>query len=265
MNLNWELRTQTLSLVKPVFMGIINITPDSFSDGGRYFKVSDAVERALQLIGDGAGILDIGGESTRPGSDSVDEKEELRRVIPVIEAIIDVQKNKTAVPLSIDTVKPAVAAEAVRAGVEIINDVSPATSPEMLDVLQRTGAAYCLMHAVGTPKTMQNNPHYDNVVEEVFSSLQQRREELIQNGIKPEKIAIDPGLGFGKTTEHNWMLVENMQIFHRIGSPLLVGHSRKRFIAETYQYREEGTVAVTKKLLNAGVQIIRLHEIKIGP
>ncbi|MCL2743541.1 MAG: dihydropteroate synthase [Planctomycetaceae bacterium] len=258
--MNLQLRSKTFSLDKPVFMGIINVTPDSFSDGGRYFNVSDAIERALQLIEDGAGILDIGGESTRPGSDSVDEKEELRRVIPVIEAIIDAAKN--SVPLSIDTVKPNVAIAAIKAGAEIINDVSPATSPEMLAVLQKTGAAYCLTHAIETPKTMQDNPKYENVVEEVFTSLKQRRSELLRHGIEPERIVIDPGLGFGKTTQHDWQLVENIQRFHAIGSPLLAGHSRKRFIAETFSDRDAGTVAVTQKLLDAGVQIVRLHEIK---
>jgi dihydropteroate synthase len=258
----WKLRTMSLCLTdKPVFMGIVNVTPDSFSDGGRYFETSAAVDHALQLIEDGAGILDIGGESTRPGSDCVGVEEELRRVIPVVTAIVERMSKDQRVPISIDTTKALVAAESIRVGAEIINDVSPETDPAMLHVLLETGAAYCVMHSQGLPKTMQLNPQYNDVVGEVFAILQRRRKELINAGMEPERIAVDPGLGFGKTTEHNWELIENIERFHDLSSPLLVGHSRKRFIAETFGNRETGTDFITKKLIEKRVPIIRLHEI----
>ncbi|MDR2115672.1 MAG: dihydropteroate synthase [Planctomycetaceae bacterium] len=258
----WKLRTQTLTATEqPVFMGIVNVTPDSFSDGGRYFETSAAVDHALQLLADGAGILDIGGESTRPGSDSVEVKEELRRVIPVVRAIAEAMPPNKHIPISIDTTKPQVAAETIQAGAEIINDVSPETNPAMLHVLLETGAGYCVMHSQGSPKTMQLNPQYNNVVEDVFEILKRRRQELLNAGIEPERIAVDPGLGFGKTTKHNWELVENMERFHDLAAPLLVGHSRKKFIAETFENRENGTMYVTQKLVEKKVFVIRLHEI----
>lgn len=242
-------------------MGIVNITPDSFSDGGRFFDVSKAVDHALELIRAGAGMIDIGGESTRPGSDSVDVDEERRRVVPVIERLVESMTKEKTVPISIDTTKAIVASEAIRAGAEIVNDVSPQTDPDMLRVLLETGAAYCLMHSQGIPKTMQLNPYYDNVVEDVLESLRQRRNELVAAGIEAERIAVDPGLGFGKTIEHNWALVNEIKRFHELHVPVLVGHSRKRFIAETFENRDSGTRIVTQKLIDSGVQIIRLHEI----
>jgi dihydropteroate synthase len=258
----WKLRTHSLFLTgQPVFMGIVNVTPDSFSDGGRYFETSAAVDHALQLIADGAGILDIGGESTRPGSDGVGVEEELRRVIPVITAIVEAMPPNERIPISIDTTKPPVAAETLQAGAEIINDVSPETDPAMLRVLLETGAGYCVMHSQGLPKTMQLNPHYNDVVAEVFEILKRRRQELIHAGMEPERIAVDPGLGFGKTTEHNWKLVENIERFHDLESPLLAGHSRKKFITETFENREIGTDCVTQKLVEKKVSVIRLHEI----
>ncbi|MDR0335999.1 MAG: dihydropteroate synthase [Planctomycetaceae bacterium] len=258
----WKLRTQTLDFVgRPIFMGIVNVTPDSFSDGGRYFETSAAVDRALQLVADGAGILDIGGESTRPGSDGISATEELRRVIPVVTAIIEAMPKNQRVPISIDTTKPLVAAETIQAGAEIINDVSPETDSAMIRVLLETGAGYCVMHSQGSPKTMQLNPQYNNVVTDVFEILKRRRKELIAFGVEPERIAVDPGLGFGKTTEHNWELIENIEQFHNLESPLLVGHSRKKFVADTFENREIGTNFVTQKLVAKKVSVIRLHEI----
>jgi dihydropteroate synthase len=265
----WKLRTQTLCLLgAPVFMGIVNITPDSFSDGGRYFETSAAVDHALQLVEAGAGILDIGGESTRPGSEGVGVDEELRRVLPVVAAIVDalaaaIPKNKQ-IPISIDTTKPRVAQESIQIGAEIINDVSPETDPAMLHVLLESGAGYCVMHSQGLPKTMQLNPQYNNVVAEVFETLRRRRNELVNAGIEPERIAVDPGLGFGKTTKHNLELVENIERFHDLNAPLLVGHSRKKFITETFANRDAGTNLITKKLAQKNVSIIRLHEIPLS-
>lgn len=257
----WKLRTQILRLDRPVFMGIVNVTPDSFSDGGRYFDTDTAVWHSLELVEQGAGILDIGGESTRPGSDGVSASEELRRILPVIEKLQAAMPEPRRVPISVDTTRPEVAAACLRAGAEIVNDVSPETSPEMLELLLETGAAYCLMHSRGAPKTMQLDPRYDNVVEEVFRSLRDRRDALVAAGVEPERIAVDPGLGFGKTVRHNWELVEGIERFHDLGAPVLVGHSRKRFIAETFEDRDAGTREVTGRLIAAGVQVIRVHEI----
>ena len=238
-------------------MGIVNVTPDSFSDGGKFYERDRAVEHAMTLIRDGAGIIDIGGESTRPGAEPVAEAEELRRVIPVIREL----KKRSPVPISVDTTKTAVAAAAIENGAEIINDIDAATAPGMVELLRKTNAAVCVMHKQGTPQTMQLNPVYDDVVEEVFGFLTNRRNELIEDGILPSRIAIDPGLGFGKTAEHHWEIVTKMNRFLAMDAPLLVGHSRKRFIAERFTDRDEGTHLVTKMLAAQGVQILRCHEV----
>jgi dihydropteroate synthase len=240
-------------------MGIVNVTPDSFSDGGRFFDPSSAVAHALRLIEEGAGIIDLGGESTRPGSDGVSAAEELQRILPVLQ---ELRKCQADIPISVDTAKADVAKEVLAAGADIINDVSGLSDPEMLSILRNTGAGYCLMHTQGIPKTMQNNPQYDDVVAEVFAFLQERRTMMIDSGIVPESIAVDPGLGFGKTSEHNWQLVENVAAFHRLGAPLLVGHSRKRFIVERFSDREAGTRLVSRQLLESGVHVLRIHEIR---
>ena len=238
-------------------MGIVNVTPDSFSDGGLFFEPSSAVDQAMRLIESGAGIIDLGGESTRPGSDGVSAKEELRRILPVLRELRECQPD---IPISVDTTKADVAQEVLAAGADIVNDVSGLSDPDMLAVLQKTGAGYCLMHTQGIPKTMQDNPQYVDVVAEVFAFLKNRREMMIASGIVPEAVAVDPGLGFGKTWEHNWQLVENISCFLRLGAPLLAGHSRKRFIAERFADREEGTRIVGRQLLANGVHILRVHD-----
>jgi dihydropteroate synthase len=242
-----------------IFMGIVNVTPDSFSDGGKYLDHSAAIRHALELYESGAGIIDVGGESTRPGSGGVDANEELRRVVKVIEGI---RALSGSVVISVDTNKTVVAKAAIDAGAEIVNDVFSAEDAGMVELLRETGAAVCIMHRQGNPKTMQNAPQYDDVVSEVFGYLRQRRLELIEAGIVPERIAIDPGIGFGKTTEHNWQLIRNISKFFEIGAPLLVGHSRKRFLLETFGNREEGTRIVTRVLLKEGVHVVRLHEVR---
>ena len=255
---HWQLPTRRLDLSeRPLTMGILNVTPDSFSDGGRFAELQRAVEHGLRLIADGADILDIGGESTRPDADEVDIDEELRRIIPVIQEL----RKQTSIPLSIDTRKAAVATEAIRAGAEIVNDVSAASDPDMIPLLRETGAAVCIMHALGTPKTMQLDPRYENVVDEVYEFLRRKRDELVTAGIERSRIAVDPGLGFGKTVEHNWTLVRNIVRFLELDCPLLVGHSRKRFIAATFEDREEGTRIVSRELIRSGVQILRLHSV----
>ena len=184
-------------------MGILNVTPDSFSDGGRFFDAKAAVEHGLRLVAEGADLLDVGGESTRPGAAPVDAQEELRRVAPVVEELC----RKTDVPLSIDTSKASVARHAIDAGAEIINDVTAlAGDPDMIPLAVETGCAVCVMHSRGTPRTMQDNPVYADVVAEVLEYLRLRRDALQAAGIEPDRIAVDPGIGFGKTTEHNLQL-----------------------------------------------------------
>lgn len=260
----WRLPSGDFDLRRPVFMGIVNVTPDSFSDGGRFLDPDAALSRVIELIDAGAGIIDLGAESTRPGSDGVEAEEELSRLVPVLKAIRESVPPEKRVPVSIDTVKPEVALACLELGAEIVNDVSGTPGPEMVRVLLRSGAGYCLMHSRGIPKTMQDDPRYENVVEEIFRFLTRGREELIAAGVEPERIALDPGLGFGKTIEHNWEIVEKVDRFHEWGAPLLVGHSRKRFISETFSDRDHGTDIVTGKLIEKGVQIIRLHEIPGG-
>jgi len=254
--MEWKLRSKTLSLDIPRWMGIVNITPDSFSDGGLFLNPSSAVEHALRLIQDGADIIDLGGESTRPGSEHISAKEELHRILPVLR---ELRKRQPDIPISVDTTKASVAREVLAAGADLINDVSGLADPEMLAVLRETEAGYCLMHTQGVPKTMQDNPQYHDVVAEVFAFLEQKRSLLLDSGIASESIAVDPGLGFGKLLEHNWQLVEGIAAFHRLGAPILVGHSRKRFIAERFADRDEGTRRVSQELLRSGVHILRVH------
>ena len=254
--MHWQIRTKTLPLEKAVWMGIVNITPDSFSDGGRFLDSSAAVAHALELIKDGAGIIDLGGESTRPGSERVTAEEELRRILPVLRQLRQCQPD---IPISVDTTKAEVACTVLAAGADIINDVSGLSDPEMISVLQKAGAGYVLMHTQGIPKTMQDNPQYEDVVSEVFGFLKDRRAMMIASGISAATIAVDPGLGFGKTWEHNWQLVENIAYFHRLAAPLLVGHSRKRFIAERFADRDLGTRQVSRQLLEKGVHVLRVH------
>ena len=259
----WKLRDQSLDLDQPVIMGIVNVTPDSFSDGGRFYDPSLAVEHALQLAEQGAGILDIGGESTRPYSDPVDANEELQRVIPVIQQLA----LRTHVPLSIDTSKAVVAQAAIEAGAQIINDVTGLEGdPEMLNVARTTGAGICAMHMQGTPQTMQDAPNYKDVTEEIFSYLKQRLDFLTQAGIDPEKICLDPGIGFGKTHEHNLELIRNCKRFIDLKQPILIGHSRKGFIGKLLGNKEldrdAGTLALTLWMIQQGIQVIRVHEVE---
>ncbi|MFV2065681.1 MAG: dihydropteroate synthase [Pirellulales bacterium] len=244
-------------------MGIVNVTPDSFSDGGRYHDSSEAVEHALQLVEEGADLIDVGGESTRPYAQPVPLSEELDRVIPVVESVC----RKTAVPVSIDTVKAAVAADAVRVGAQIINDVSGATADaNMVSVIAETGAGVCLMHMQGTPRTMQDAPSYGNVTDDVLVYLGERRDALTAAGVAADRICLDPGIGFGKRHQHNVTLLRNCARFHSLGRPLLIGHSRKSTIGwvlgDQQADRTAGTVGVALALARQGVQIIRLHDVR---
>jgi dihydropteroate synthase len=259
----WAIRGQTLDLRGlPRLMGIINVTPDSFSDGGRYLDPSRAVEHGLELVAAGADLLDVGGESTRPGSAPVDAAEELRRVIVVVERLA----AQTAVPISIDTSKALVARETLAAGARILNDITALTGdPQMVDVAAETGCGVVAMHMLGTPQTMQQAPAYAAVVDEVFRYLQTRRDQLRAAGIPGERIALDPGIGFGKTVEHNLALLQSAWRLHELGCPVLIGPSRKRFIGQLLgdlaADRSAGTIGICLAMARQGVQILRVHDV----
>lgn len=260
---SWQLKTQTLTFgMRPLIMGIVNVTPDSFSDGGKFTDPQIAIDHALQLASSGADILDIGGESTRPYSNPVTVQEESDRVIPVIAGLA----ARTSVPISIDTTKAFIAQQAIEAGAEIINDVTGLEGdPEMISIAKSSGAGLCVMHMQGTPQTMQDNPSYQDVVAEIHEYLKQRKDWLESQGIPREKICLDPGIGFGKTHQHNLELMANSFQFHDLGCPLLVGHSRKGFIAKLLQEKEcdrvYGTIGGTLALAAQGIQVIRVHDV----
>ena len=273
----WRLRTRVLELPRPganvrrpLVMGIVNVTPDSFSDGGRHADVEAAVAHGLALVADGADLLDVGGESTRPFSTPVEAEEEWRRVGEVVHRLT----REAGVPVSIDTSKAVVAARAIEAGAEIINDVTGLEGdPDMVRVAIESGAAVCAMHMQGTPQTMQVAPRYDDVVAEIHGYLRGRRDALVAAGIPLERICLDPGIGFGKTHEHNLMLLAAAGRFLDLGAPILVGHSRKGFIGKaierqlgrpaTVAERDAGTAAGACRLAAAGVQIVRVHAVGI--
>ena len=245
-----------------LLMGIINVTPDSFSDGGRHSTTESAVNHALQLAADGADILDIGGESTRPGATPVSESEELRRVIPVIEALA----GNVIQPLSVDTRKVAVARTAVNAGASIINDVEAGRAdPEMAQVVAQTGAGYAVMHMQGVPETMQDNPTYPDVVAAVDAFFEERLEWLSRYGVLPEQVVLDPGIGFGKTAAHNLCLITGVTRFFRHRRPLLLGLSRKSFLGtmsgRPVHDRLGAGLALTLWAIQQGVQIFRTHDV----
>jgi dihydropteroate synthase len=251
-----------LSFDRPHLMGIVNVTPDSFSDGGLYDRTEDAIMHAAALASAGAGIVDIGGESTRPGSDAVAEADELARVAPVIEGL----KGLHAA-ISIDTRKAQVARAAAERGATIFNDVSALTYDEKsLAVAAQTGLSVILMHAQGEPKTMQDDPSYDDVVLDVFAYLTGRIEAAVTAGIPRSRLCADPGIGFGKTMAHNLTLLANLSLFHGLGVPLLVGASRKRFIAgvaggDDAKAREPGSHAAAIAACAQGAQILRVHDV----
>jgi dihydropteroate synthase len=272
---HWRLRTRSLELprpgatiTRPLVMGIVNVTPDSFSDGGRHAGVEAAVAHGLALVAEGADILDVGGESTRPFSEPVAEAEELRRVAEVVRRLA----AESGVAVSIDTSKAAVAERAIDLGAEIINDVTGLEGdPRMLDVARATGAGVCVMHMQGTPQTMQLDPRYSDVVAEIHAYLAARRDMLIAAGIPLERICLDPGIGFGKTHEHNLALMRHAGRFLDLGAPILVGHSRKGFLAKlaerslgrpaTEAGRDAATAGAACSLAAQGVQIVRVHAV----
>lgn len=265
MNHLWHVGTHTLDLSRRgLIMGIVNVTPDSFSDGGRYADTGRAVEHALHLLAEGADILDIGGESTRPGADAVPEAEELRRVIPVIQAV----RTQTKALISIDTMKAAVARAALDAGADIINDVTGLRGdPQMTRLAASCQAGIVVMHMIGTPRTMQAQAIYEDVVGEVRAYFQERLDSLEREGIPRERIVLDPGFGFGKTLEHNLALMNALPQLANCGRPLLVGVSRKSMLARLVESdeladRDWPTVALTSFSRELGARIVRVHDVR---
>lgn len=249
---------------RPVrIMGIVNVTPDSFSDGGQFDDLPRAVEHGLKLVVDGADILDIGGESTRPGAQPVGEAEEIARTVPVIEAL----RRETAIPISIDTMKPGVARAAFTAGATIWNDVNALRAQGALETAAELGATVCLMHMKGEPRTMQDAPAYDDVAGEVEAYLLERAKAAMAAGIPRSKVWIDPGIGFGKTLQHNLELLRSIPALSRHGFPVLLGASRKRFIAAIDEGSQSdnrlgGSLAVALHAAASGAAILRVHDVR---
>lgn len=260
----WRTSQRTFDLGgRGVIMGILNVTPDSFSDGGSYDEVDAAVARGLRMVEEGAEIIDVGGESTRPGAAEVPAEEEIRRVVPVVEKL----RAATGAAISIDTSKSTVARAAIEAGAEIINDVSAMTGdPEMSDVAAQSRCGIVLMHMRGTPRTMQLDPKYQDVVREVGEYLGRRITAAQEAGIDTDRIAIDPGIGFGKTPAHNWQLVEALGRFAHLGRPVLLGASRKSFLKDLPgcaepSGRDGATAALTALGYSLGARLFRVHEV----
>ncbi|CCN84687.1 Dihydropteroate synthase [Vibrio nigripulchritudo SFn27] len=252
---------KTLSLSTPHVMGILNVTPDSFSDGGKFNRIDHALEQAHSMIKAGASIIDIGGESTRPGAPEVSLQEELNRVIPVITAL----RAESDVWISIDTSKAEVMKQAVEAGADIINDVRALQEPGAIEVAAGAGVPVCLMHMQGQPRTMQSNPKYQDVLLEVGEFLNERVTACEKAGIKKEQLILDPGFGFGKTLAHNYHLLANLEKFHQFGIPLLAGMSRKSMIFKLLEKQPAecvvGSVTCASIAALKGAQIIRVHDV----
>ena len=262
----WETPHRTVDLTRrAMIMGVVNVTPDSFSDGGRFIDLEAAVAHARQLVGEGAEIIDIGGESTRPGAEPVSEAEEMRRVLPVIERL----RSPSARPflLSIDTMKPAVARAAMAAGAAIINDVTGLRDPAMIDVARETHAAVIAMHMQGTPRDMQTAPHYDDVCAEVREFFRHTYARCLACGMIAARIAFDPGIGFGKALAHNLTLLRQLGSLRVAGRPLVLGVSRKSFLGKVLgtsalEDREWPTVALTSYGRTQGANVIRVHAVR---
>ena len=257
----WQLRTRSLDTDSGILMGVVNVTPDSFSDGGLRLLRDDAVEAGREMIENGADVIDVGGESTRPGSDPVTVEVELARVVPVIEDL-----TSEGAVVSVDTSKPEVARVAVAAGAEIVNDVTAASTADMIAVMAESGAGVVLMHMKGTPRTMQQDPVYDDVVGEVTEFLVERARALVGQGVAPASIALDPGIGFGKTTAHNLELIDGLGHIARLGFPVVLGASRKSFLGEITgiadpRLRDPATAVTTALGFLRGARVFRVHDV----
>jgi len=261
----WRCRDHTLGLgERTLVMGIVNVTPDSFSDGAMFASADDAVAHGARLVDEGADLLDVGGESTRPGSDPIEADEELLRVVPVIEGLV---KARPGTPLSVDTRKPEVASAALDAGASVVNDIAGGRNSALLETVSRTGAGVVLMHMLGEPKTMQDDPRYDDVVAEVHEFLRERIEAAVFAGIPEERVCIDPGIGFGKTVEHNLALLRALPALRMLGAAVMVGASRKGFIGaltgvEDPAARFEGSLAVAVLAAAHGADLVRVHDVE---
>jgi dihydropteroate synthase len=256
-----------LDLATPRVMGIVNVTPDSFYDGGKFSQANLAIEHALKLALEGADILDVGGESTRPNATPVSLQEELDRVIPVIEELA----KQVNIPISIDTYKPAVMQAAIAAGASMVNDVRALQEDGAIELVAKTNVGVCLMHMQGSPQTMQNNPQYNNVVNDVKSFLQARLKASIHAGLRPSQIVLDPGFGFGKTRQHNITLIQQLESFADLGQPLLVGLSRKSVLGQISTGQVTGNdvdarlyASIAASVISAmkGAKILRVHDVK---
>ncbi|UCG53863.1 MAG: dihydropteroate synthase [Candidatus Latescibacterota bacterium] len=243
-------------------MGILNVTPDSFSDGGAFFCKEDAYRHSMRMVEDGADIIDIGGESTRPGSQYVDQDEELRRIMPVIESLV----GRIPVPISVDTRRAAVARAALEAGCRMVNDVSACRDPEMPGVVREFRVPIVVMHMKGDPDSMQESPHYDDVVKEVCAFLAERAKFLERQGIDSDMIIVDPGIGFGKRFRDNLDLLKSIDTIRTLGYPVTIGASRKRFLGELLETdpneRLSGNLAVAAWCYKTNVEVIRVHDVK---
>ena len=251
-----------VDLSTPQVMGILNVTPDSFSDGGKYAQFDYALEQAQQMIADGASIIDIGGESTRPGAEAVSEHDELARVIPVLKAI----KQRFNILVSIDTSKASVMSAAIDAGADMINDVRALQNEGCLAAIANSNIPVCLMHMQGIPKNMQNSPSYDHVINDIIAFFQQRIDTCLSAGIARERLILDPGFGFGKTLEQNFYLLANLSKFNQLGLPLLAGLSRKSMIGNLLnrevEQRLAGSLATAIIAAQQGAHIIRVHDVQ---
>jgi dihydropteroate synthase len=253
-----------LDMGTPQIMAVLNVTPDSFSDGGQYHSIEDAVLRARTMVGQGAALLDIGGESTRPGADFVDNTEEVNRIVPVIKALL---AAGVTTPISIDTRKADVAKAALREGAVMFNDVTAFQyDSDSLFVVSKMQPYVCLMHSPSDPKTMQNNPVYANVLLDIYDHLEARIAACVDAGLPKDQIVVDPGIGFGKTLDHNLQLIRGLSLFHGLGCPVLLGVSRKRFIGDLGNAQEPadrvaGSLAIGLEGLRQGLQFLRVHDI----
>ncbi len=258
---NFEFRGRSMKIPVAV-MGILNVTPDSFSDGGRYDKPDAAIERAIRMVEEGAEIIDIGGESSRPGSRRLSAAEELERIIPVLAGIKDISD----IPVSVDTYKPEVAEKALDKGAEIINDIYGLRKKGMAEVIADYNAGTIIMHMQGDPENMQKNPHYRDVIGDIIRFLRTQSDKAVKSGISPTSIAVDPGVGFGKTVEHNLKIMKELDSFRSLGYPVLVGASRKSFIGKTLnlpvEERLEGSLSMAALAVSKGASIIRTHDVR---
>ena len=257
-----QLNKHVFDLKRPLLMGILNITPDSFSDGGKYLTLNEALKRAHEMIEEGVDIIDIGGESTHPGSEPVSADEELKRIMPIIEAL----KKDSDIAISVDTYKAEVMKEVIDIDVAMINDVYALRQPGAIDVIKHSKVGICLMHMQGTPQTMQINPQYTNVVNEVKLFLEARANDLVSEGIEKSRMILDPGFGFGKTFEHNIELLQHLESLQSLKLPLLVGLSRKSFIRKILSNEHDdhlsGSIAAAIFSVIKGAKILRVHDVK---